>query len=61
MEETMQGRASIIIAHRLITIIDVDRIYVMKEGEVVEQGSLEALMADEGLYHRQASLGRLLE
>lgn len=57
----MKDRASIIIAHRLSTIVDVNRIYVMKEGEIIEQGSHEKLMAEEGLYHKQASLGRLFE
>ena len=61
LNELMHNRASIIIAHRLSTIIDADRIYVLKEGQVVEVGSHDALMAKEGVYHQQASLGRLFD
>lgn len=61
LDVLMEDRASIIIAHRLSTIMDVDRIYVMKDGDVAEVGSHEALMSKEGIYHKQASLGRLFD
>lgn len=57
----MKDRASILIAHRLSTIKEVDRIYVLSEGKIVEQGAHDVLMNQEGLYYRQASLGRMFE
>lgn len=56
LERLLEGRTAIIIAHRLSTIRNVDRILVLKHGELVEQGSHEQLLAQEGLY---ASLYRL--
>ena len=46
----MQGRTGLVIAHRLATIRDADRIIVLREGEVLEQGNHDALMANGGLY-----------
>jgi ATP-binding cassette, subfamily B, multidrug efflux pump len=43
-------RTAIIIAHRLSTIRYVDRIFVLKQGELVESGNHEELMAMNGLY-----------
>jgi ATP-binding cassette, subfamily B, multidrug efflux pump len=56
LERLLEGRTAIIIAHRLSTIRHVDRILVLKHGELVEQGSHEALLAQDGLY---SSLYRL--
>ncbi len=61
LNKLMKNRTSIIVAHRLSTILDADRIYVMKEGKIIEQGSHKALMDMEGVYYKQASLGRLFE
>ena len=47
-----QGRTTLVIAHRLATVRDADRIVVMQDGRAVEQGSHAALMAEEGLYAR---------
>ncbi|MDD9728886.1 metal ABC transporter permease, partial [Mameliella sp. AT18] len=45
-----EGRTVITIAHRLSTIADADRIVVLQEGEVVEQGTHDALLAQGGRY-----------
>lgn len=57
MDVLMEGRTSIIIAHRLATIRDVDRIYVLNEGRIVEEGSHDRLVAiQEGHYRKLARL-----
>ena len=50
MDNLMQGRTSFIIAHRLSTIRDADLILVMKDGDLIEQGSHEELLAKNGFY-----------
>lgn len=50
LDELMKGRTSIIVAHRLTTIEKADRIVVMDEGKIIEQGSHADLMAKEGYY-----------
>jgi len=50
LERLLSGRTAIIIAHRLSTVRNADRIYVMDEGQIVQQGSHEALLEQGGLY-----------
>ena len=50
MDNLLQGRTSFVIAHRLSTIKDADIILVMKEGDIVEQGNHEELLAKGGFY-----------
>ncbi|MGJ3249820.1 MAG: ABC transporter ATP-binding protein [Elainellaceae cyanobacterium] len=56
LEDLLKGRTAIIIAHRLSTIRNVDRIFVLKQGRLIEAGSHDELLQQEGLY---ASLYKL--
>ena len=50
MDNLMRGRTSFVIAHRLSTIRDADIIFVMKDGDIIEQGNHEELLAKNGFY-----------
>ncbi|MEE9438516.1 MAG: ABC transporter transmembrane domain-containing protein [Saprospiraceae bacterium] len=57
LNKLMKGRTSIIIAHRLATIKDVDQIYVLENGEVIEQGTHDQLVKiEKGAYRNLAEL-----
>lgn len=56
LHDVMQDRTSIVIAHRLATVLEADRIVVLDEGGVVEQGTHASLAAAGGLYARLAKL-----
>ena len=50
LERLMVNRTSLVIAHRLSTVRHADRIYVFKHGQIVEQGTHDSLLAQNGLY-----------
>jgi ATP-binding cassette subfamily B protein len=56
LDEAMQGRTTLVIAHRLATVLRADRIVVMDKGKVVEEGRHGELVARGGLYARLARL-----
>ena len=56
LDEAMVGHTTLVIAHRLATVLKADRIVVMDEGRVVETGTHHELVAKNGLYARLASL-----
>ena len=56
LEELMRQRTTLVIAHRLATVLSCDRILVMEQGKIVEQGTHASLVAANGLYARLARL-----
>src|ERR1700757_2059573 len=56
LEELMSHRTTLVIAHRLATVLSCDRILVMDQGRIVEQGTHASLVAANGLYARLARL-----
>jgi ATP-binding cassette subfamily B protein len=56
LDDVLQGRTGLVIAHRLATVLEADRIIVSDEGRIVEQGTHAGLSAAGGLYARLAKL-----
>ena len=50
LEEVRHGKTAIVVAHRLATVMNADRIFVMKDGRIVEEGTHKSLLALEGFY-----------
>ena len=56
LNHLMQGRTTFVVAHRLSTVANADRILVMQKGEIIEQGNHQHLLTQEGTYRRLYNL-----
>lgn len=58
LSKLMVGKTSIVIAHRLSTVLNADKIFVFEDGKIVESGTHESLLANSGLYFRLYNEGK---
>jgi ABC-type multidrug transport system fused ATPase/permease subunit len=56
LKELMKGRTTIIIAHRLSTVADADKIFVFKEGKIAEEGNFKELISQNGEFKKMVDL-----
>jgi ATP-binding cassette subfamily B protein len=56
LDAIMQGRTTLVIAHRLATVTRADRILVLDQGRLVEEGTHQSLLGNGGIYARLAEL-----
>jgi ABC-type multidrug transport system fused ATPase/permease subunit len=59
LEKLMEGRTSIVIAHRLSTIRNADQILVMQQGQIIQRGKHEELIAQKGVYSELVQLQQM--
>jgi ABC-type multidrug transport system fused ATPase/permease subunit len=59
LEKLMEGRTSIVIAHRLSTIRNADQILVIQQGQIIERGKHEELIAQKGVYSELVQLQQM--
>jgi subfamily B ATP-binding cassette protein MsbA len=57
----MQNRTSIVIAHRLSTVQNADEIIVLEKGEIKERGTHQALIAQQGIYKKLVEMQQVLQ
>ena len=59
LETIMKGRTTLVVAHRLSTILNSDKIIVMDNGKIVEEGTHHSLLAKDGIYPKLIALQTL--